>query len=588
MPAVADPNALADPNATAGNGTPSPAKLPQVAPIGGATPVPIPATPPTIAPPSAPPVSGAPPVAPPVSPSLPTVSPVAPVGGNTAPSAPPSNVAIAPPASAPPSAPALPKMFAGEDTSVPGSYAQNAAMDAFQGPSNINPSDAGMSAVTNAIGTAAQVFGNHDGSAGVVTTINGAPTRLTYNPANGTFSDGSTTYTADQVKQFTQAAGLGGVVQHIDTPVGGPAPSPTQADVSAAQPGAVLANGGTSPTALPSVAPLGPNSATATDQGFSPVAPKSGIALATPTMPAGNSTTDSGFTPANPSSLQAALTSAASGGIPASTNPSVGTGVSTTATDPNNPLTNQTLSVGALNDPVSMAINAWKTGQDASNPQYEADLRDALRSAAAGGGLGSGELNTETGNIANARQLASTTALKQLLTNALGTQNDNAYKNLNQANEQQNFQAGQQGTAFNQNLAATQEQSGLNSTAFAQALQQLTAGQANNPAGMQLTLSQIFGQNAAAATAALANLTKASATNSTTAGSTSALQNALQQYINSLNGKGNAPAGTSTAPPSAPSGGANNGVYPDGAGGYTDGDGNPVDSYGNPLAGVAP
>lgn len=115
----------------------------------------------------------------------------------------------------------VPASYAGESTSTPG-YAQDAAGDAAvnQMSSNVNASDDAMAAVTKAAGTAAQVFGNADGSAGIVTTVNGTPTRLTYNPATGGFSDGSTTYTAQQVQQFTQQAGLGGVQQHIDGPQG--------------------------------------------------------------------------------------------------------------------------------------------------------------------------------------------------------------------------------------------------------------------------------------------------------------------------------------------------------------------------------
>ena len=371
--------------------------------------------------------------------------------------------------------------------------------------------------------------------AGITAVNGGAPVTA------GTATDLNPITGIPQLKGTDNLAGLpAGSVAATTTPMSQAGVSQGQlvpADTALPQPSAV------SPTSVPTSVPAGVG--TATDTGGSMQAP---TALSNPqlTSPADIQRTDQTASTTPGASLASALQSA-SGGVPASTNPAVGAGVSASPTDPTNALTNQPLSVGATNDPVQMALQSWQTSQNSTEPQYQADLRDALRSAAAGGALGSGQLNTSLGDITNQRQLAGTTSLQNLLQTALQTQNSNAYANLNQADQQQQFQAGQQGTAFNQSLAGTQEQSALNSTAFAQALSQLTAGMANNPAQMQATLSQIFGNNAAQANAALAALTKSSATNSTTAGSTSDLANAIKQYIAKLGGG----TGTQTSTPTS-------------------------------------
>lgn len=343
-------------------------------------------------------------------------------------------------------------------------------------------------------------------------------------------------------------------------------------DFTGQNPTGMVGDAGTpvQPAALPT--------ATATDTSGS-ITPTSGITAgvgegAPPTQSlsdalaqaAGNSPTGNTATP---------LSSATAGPTAGANAP-----VTQTPTDPNNPLTAQTLSVGALNDPLQMAISQYQTAANASEPQYQADLRDALRSAAAGGAIGSGALNTSLGNITDQRQNTLATTQQNLLQNALTQQNSNAYANEGIAAQQQGFQNGQEQQGFQNDLSTTQEQSALNSTAFGQALSQLTAGEQNNPAAMEATVAQIFGGDAAAAEAALAGLTKSSATNSTTAASNQQLINAMNQYIASLT-KGSTPNTTPTT--TTPQNGGTNGWTQNADGSYTDPSGNSwtQDSGGN-------
>lgn len=198
-----------------------------------------------------------------------------------------------------------------------------------------------------------------------------------------------------------------------------------------------------------------------------------------------------------------------------------GPSVKTTATDPNNPLTNQTLSVGNTADPVQQALAAWQTFQQATDPQYKASLRDAVRMASSGGAIGSGALNTSIGDIASTRANALDTARQSLLENALGTKNENAYRDVGIAQQQQGFQNQQQTQAFNQ------------------ALQQLLAGSSGDPSQIMLALSQLYGGQASAGSAAAAGL-GANKANGQSTGS------ALAQLLGSLGGGGNSGAGSAT------------------------------------------
>jgi hypothetical protein len=225
-----------------------------------------------------------------------------------------------------------------------------------------------------------------------------------------------------------------------------------------------------------------------------------------------NNTTSTGTT------AQPTVTSGVSQTAPAaSTSGASGTGVNTTGTIPGNSLLDQTIQGPSINDPVQNALSAWNTFQQASQPQYNADLRTALQQAAAGGALGSGMLNTSLGNIANQYQNQLQTAQQALMENALQQQNQNAYANTAIAQEQQGFQN-------------TQQQEAVQN-----ALNEWLAGSSTNPANMNLDLSGLYGNEATQAGNALSGLISGTQ-NANSAQNTNALLAAL---LGNLSGTAN-------------------------------------------------
>lgn len=241
--------------------------------------------------------------------------------------------------------------------------------------------------------------------------------------------------------------------------------------------------------------------------------PSGGSAAGTTSAPsAGTSAGTPGQNPTGNSTLNGLLNGAATSGG----------SVKTTPTDPNNPLTAQTLSVGDTTDPVKQAMAAWDTFRQSTDPQYQAALRDANRMAAAGGAIGSGALNTSLGDIASTRANALDTARQSLLENALGTKNENAYRDVGIAQQQQGFQNQQQ------------------QQAFGNALQQLLAGSSGDPSQIMLALAGLYGGQATAGGQAAAGLGASKAGNQSTG-------SVLAQLLGSLGGGGSG-GGSSAAP----------------------------------------
>ena len=183
-----------------------------------------------------------------------------------------------------------------------------------------------------------------------------------------------------------------------------------------------------------------------------------------------------------------------------------------TPTTPQNTLTNQTLSVGALNDPFQIAKQQFDAFQSSTNPEYQAELRDALRTAAAGGALGSGQLQSRLGDVSNYRSGQLDAQKQNLLANALGVQNDNAYKNVGVAQQQQGFQNNQQQQAIGNEVQRLTLQEMLTNGGFNRSLDQLNAGNAGNPSTIQTLLASIYGNQADNATNAAGNLAKGQGT----------------------------------------------------------------------------
>ncbi len=184
-----------------------------------------------------------------------------------------------------------------------------------------------------------------------------------------------------------------------------------------------------------------------------------------------------------------------------------------TPTDPNNPLTNQTIDYGPLADRFKVAQSELDNWNKTSDPQFQADLRAAMQKAAAGGALGSGMLQTGLGDIALSRETQRQGMGTSFLNNALTGTIQDAKDRTSLAERQQGFQAGQQGTAFNQGVTEAQLEDQLTGNQFQRELQKLIAGSSGNPADTQLALSGIFGNAGADASNALSGLIKGKTAN---------------------------------------------------------------------------
>lgn len=177
-----------------------------------------------------------------------------------------------------------------------------------------------------------------------------------------------------------------------------------------------------------------------------------------------------------------------------------------TPTDPDNDLRGQTITPGPALDRFAIAQSQLKTFNDKTQPYYESALRSANRQAAATGRLGSGQLRTSLGDLANQRNLQLETQGQEFLNGALEGSAADSQANLAALLAEQQFQSQQQGQAFNQNVVGQQLQDALTNSAFGRALSLLGAGNANDPSSMQALLASLYGNQANAANGALSGL----------------------------------------------------------------------------------
>lgn len=235
--------------------------------------------------------------------------------------------------------------------------------------------------------------------------------------------------------------------------------------------------------------------------GMRSIAPPSQARDATPSIPIGPSGTPSGA----PGTLPPG-TPGTPGTGPVTGDPRVGAGVGLTTTTPENALTNFTIAPNNTVDRVKLAQDALtNTIQNVLDPQFQARERDLNRyNFGAGRGV-SGQARTSQGDLASdyGRQVANLS--NTLLNNATVGSIEDLYRNIGIAQQQQAFQAGQQGTAFNQNLALQGLADQENNSAFNQALQQIIQGYQGNPANLALILAQIYGSEGQNASNAASN-----------------------------------------------------------------------------------
>ncbi len=217
-------------------------------------------------------------------------------------------------------------------------------------------------------------------------------------------------------------------------------------------------------------------------------------------------------------------------------------GVNLTPTTAGNALTNQTISPGPATDRFKIAQDQYDAAQQASQPGYDASLRDANRHAFGQGRGVSGQLRTSLGDLAANRATELDSQRRGFLDNALTGSIQDAYNNLGIAQQQQGFQNTQQQEAFGNAIQQALAQEQLTNGAFGRSAATEQAGYANDPSQIALILSQIFGSQATGAGNAASGLfnQQGQASNGS--------NDALLQYLLSQLGHGGStqPAGTST------------------------------------------
>lgn len=146
-------------------------------------------------------------------------------------------------------------------------------------------------------------------------------------------------------------------------------------------------------------------------------------------------------------------------------------------------------------DRYGIAQQQFQNFADQSNPVYAGALKQATSAGAAAGNLGSGQLRTSYGDLANQRNQQLQQAQSGFLTDALNGSIQDAYNNVGIAQQQQQYQAGQNQQQFGNNLATVQQNQANQGQAFNQNYQTQQLGLQGQNQGFQQNYAQQQLQN---------------------------------------------------------------------------------------------
>lgn len=253
-------------------------------------------------------------------------------------------------------------------------------------------------------------------------------------------------------------------------PMGQDAPQSEPIPPKRVNPGRTPLTSGTNRTVTPAQPTAQPKAPTMAPTG-APTAVPGGTVNPIPATPA------TPAVPANPGLTAVATPQPVLQYAPPQSTSTSGGAVNLTPTDPNNPLTGQTITPGDMADRFAIAQQRWQQYVDSTGPQYQAALRDANRMGAAAGGLGSGQLRTSLGDLAAQRGQSLDLAGRGFLTDALEGSIGDAWNSIGLAERQQGFHQGQQDRAFGNEVTRLQMEEALRSGDFNRALQLWMAGQ---------------------------------------------------------------------------------------------------------------
>lgn len=214
--------------------------------------------------------------------------------------------------------------------------------------------------------------------------------------------------------------------------------------------------------------------------------------------------------PSGPTNAAGTATGAETGNLPSSYLSAYG---------PNSNLIGSQINPSAQPNRMDIANQYFQEAQQATNPAYQAALRDATQRAAATGSLGSGMLNTSYGNLALQRAQNLDNLQRELQTQATeGTIGDQRF-NTAVAQQQQGYQAAQAQQALQNRIQQLMAEQGIG------------GGQAQYLANYNpwpgITGSSVYGNQAAGAQSQLQQLMQAAG-----------LGGSLQGILNGTGGSG--------------------------------------------------
>lgn len=290
-----------------------------------------------------------------------------------------------------------------------------------------------------------------------------------YDPVHGRWYDPGTYQNAAQAQaNFDEASGptpqSGDVLAQLGyTPDARPATTtqPTPPAPVATVPESGTSSGGIVPNTDPR--PPIPFNPTQGTNGLPPIPdapppPPPSANVPTPSTPAtpvpSTPATPTPSVPATPASPNTPASTTDANGLP--TTSGAMTAVQLTPTTPTNALTNFTITPGPQTDRYATAQRNYDDWVQESDPQFQAAMRDANRYSAAAGRIGSGQATNSIGDIQTQRENNIRSKRDEFLGNALNSSIEDAYRNIGIAQQQQQFQAGQQQTGFNQQVTLQQ------------------------------------------------------------------------------------------------------------------------------------
>lgn len=207
----------------------------------------------------------------------------------------------------------------------------------------------------------------------------------------------------------------------------------------------------------------------------------------------------------------------------------------TQAITPGSDLIDQAVLPGSDVDRFALAQKRLADFRAARQPQHDSNVRKILDTNAGLGRLGSGMLNTDVGNEANAFEQQQTDMENNLLSNAIEGTIGDARSNRAELRGERGYQGGLENQAYGRGVDQYKMEQDAQGTAFDQAMRRAQFGEQGNPSGVDILAGQGKRQSADSDMQAygqvISGLTQRKAAGDTSAGS-------LLDYLKQITGGG--------------------------------------------------